>query len=46
LFLSINDAKLNLTNAEIVELFLGIAAGQITRDEVETLFQQSVTGAA
>jgi len=45
LFLSINGAKLNLTNAEIVGLFLGIAAGRISRDEVEDLFQQRVTTA-
>ncbi|MGH9834451.1 MAG: type II toxin-antitoxin system death-on-curing family toxin [Blastocatellia bacterium] len=43
LFLSINDARLELTNAEIVELFLGIAASRITRDEVEHIFVQRVT---
>jgi hypothetical protein len=30
------------TNKEIVELFLGIAAGEISRDEVEQLFGQWV----
>lgn len=45
LFLSINGAKLNLTNAEIVDLFLGMAAGRISRDEVDDLFQQRVTTA-
>jgi death on curing protein len=34
LFLSINDANLELTNNELVDLFLGIAASQITRDGV------------
>jgi death-on-curing protein len=43
LFLSINDARLELTNDEIVDLFLGIAASQITRDEVEHIFAQRVT---
>jgi death-on-curing protein len=43
LFLSINDARLELTNAEIVALFLGIAASRITRDEVEHIFAQRVT---
>jgi death-on-curing protein len=43
LFLSINDASLELTNDEIVDLFLGIAASQITRDEVERIFAQRVT---
>jgi death-on-curing protein len=43
LFLSINDARLELTNDEIVDLFLGIAASRITRDEVERIFAQRVT---
>jgi len=43
LFLSINDARLELTNDEIVDLFLGIAASKITRDEVERIFAQRVT---
>jgi death on curing protein len=38
LFLYINDARLELTNDELVDLFLGIAASQITRDEVERIF--------
>ena len=42
LFLSINDAKLELTNDELVDLFLGIAASQKTRDEVERIFAQRV----
>lgn len=40
LFLALNDARLTATNKEIVELFLGIGAGQLTRDEVEQLFAQ------
>jgi death-on-curing protein len=43
LFLSINDARLELTNDEIVDLFLGIASSQITRDEVKRIFTQRVT---
>jgi prophage maintenance system killer protein len=43
LFLAINDARLELTNDEIVDLFLGIAASEITRDEVERIFAQRVT---
>jgi death on curing protein len=42
LFLSINDANLELTNNELVDLFLGIAASQKTRDEVERIFAQRV----
>lgn len=42
LFLSINDAKLELTNAEVIGLFLNIAASRITRDEVERIFEQNV----
>jgi hypothetical protein len=30
------------TNKEIVDLFLGIAAGDLSRDEVEQLFEQWV----
>src|SRR5262245_55105352 len=43
LFLSINDARLELTNDEIVDLFLGVAASRITRDEVERVFARRVT---
>ena len=42
LFLSINGARLELTNDEIVDLFLGVAASQITRDEIERIFVQRV----
>lgn len=37
-FLGINGARLRATNREIVELFLGIAAGAVTRDETEAWF--------
>ncbi len=43
LFLQINGARLQIVNPEIIELFLGIAAGSVTRDEVETLFAQRVS---
>jgi death-on-curing protein len=43
LFLFINNARLELTNDEMVDLFLGIAAGRIARDEVEHIFMQWVT---
>lgn len=38
LFLKLNGAKLNATNDEIVELFLNIAAGKLTREDVENKF--------
>ena len=37
-FLRFNGIKLAATNDEVVELFLGIADGQTTRDEVERIF--------
>lgn len=37
-FLRFNGIKLPVTNEEVVELFLGIAAGQITREDVEQTF--------
>lgn len=40
LFVGLNDANLPITNAEIIELFLGIAAGHITREEVEQVFTE------
>jgi death-on-curing protein len=42
LFIRLNGFRLQLTNAEVVELFLRIAAGQTTRDELEQLFEQWV----
>jgi death on curing protein len=38
LFLAANDLKITSTDDEMEELILGIAAGQITRDEVEIFF--------
>jgi len=40
LFLEFNDAQLDMTNAEIIELFLKIAASEMHLDEVELLFEQ------
>ena len=42
LFLEINQASLSATDDEMEELILGIAAGQITREEVEQRFAQWV----
>jgi death on curing protein len=41
-FIETNGAKLNLSNEEIVTLFLDIAAGRIDRDQVEQIFKQKV----
>ena len=38
LFLKLNGAKLNATNDEIVEIFLAIAAGEMSREAVEDEF--------
>lgn len=35
-----NGAKLNATNDEIIKLFLDIAAGKLSRDEVEEKFAE------
>jgi death-on-curing protein len=40
IFLEINGARLSMTNEQIIKLFLDIAAGVLSRDEVEQLFQQ------
>ena len=37
LFLGLNDARLTATNHEIIKLFLAIAAGAYTREDVEGL---------
>ena len=42
IFLEINGAQLNATNEQIVALFLGIASGRLSRDEVVELFNQWV----
>lgn len=40
IFLEINGAHLNATNEQVVELFMGVAAGRLSRSEVEHFFQQ------
>ncbi|HEX8888504.1 MAG TPA: type II toxin-antitoxin system death-on-curing family toxin [Pyrinomonadaceae bacterium] len=42
IFLEINGARLDMTNEQIVRTFLDIAAGVLSRDEVEQLFHQCV----
>jgi death-on-curing protein len=41
-FLRLNGARFNATNDEIVELFLSIAAGTVSREEVEQSFARWV----
>ena len=38
IFLLINNARLQMTNTEIVAFFLEIAAGSLTREQVEQFF--------
>ena len=38
IFLKINGVSLNALNNEIYELFMSIAAGEKSRDEVEKIF--------
>ncbi len=45
LFIRLNGFCLKMTNAEIIELFLKIADGQMTRDEIELLFEQQIVKA-
>ncbi len=42
IFLEINGARLNATNEQIVSLFMDIAAGNSSRDEVEQFFRQQL----
>jgi death-on-curing protein len=42
IFLELNSARLNATNEQIISLFLDIAAGKLSRDEVEQFFLQWV----
>jgi death on curing protein len=42
-FLETNGAQLNLSNEEVVTLFLDIAAGRMSRDRVEDFFKACVT---
>lgn len=41
-FLEINGAHLDAANDQVVELFLSIAAGELSRDEVERIFSEWV----
>lgn len=41
-FVELNGGQLEATNDEIVTLFLKIAAGELSRDEVEDFFNQRV----
>ena len=41
-FLEVNGAKLNATDDEVFALFLGIAAGESSRDAVEDFFRVRV----
>jgi len=40
IFIEINEVKLNATNDQIVDLFMGIAAGDVSRSKVEQIFSQ------
>ncbi|BDA66245.1 death on curing protein [Calothrix sp. PCC 7716] len=42
-FLETNGAQLDMSNEEIVTLFLDIAAGRMSRDDIEILFLQKVS---
>lgn len=41
-FLKVNGAELMATNDQLIELFLKIAAGELSRDEVEEFFKRWV----
>ena len=43
IFLEINGASLQATNDQIVDLFLKIAAGKLSREDVETIFVRWIT---
>ena len=42
IFIRLNTVRLQMTNAELIELFLKIAASEIARGEVEQLFEQRI----
>ncbi|HEX3034347.1 MAG TPA: type II toxin-antitoxin system death-on-curing family toxin [Thermodesulfobacteriota bacterium] len=42
IFIEINGARLDATDDEIVALFLGIAAGNVSRNDVENFFTERV----
>lgn len=41
-FLEVNGARLGLTNEQLVGLFLNIAAGRLSREEVDEAFRSNV----
>ena len=43
IFLAINSIRLNATNDQIVDLFLSIASGEKSRNDVEQIFLQWVS---
>jgi len=43
IFLEINDVKLNATNEQIVDLFLSIASGEKSRNDIEQIFFQWIS---
>lgn len=42
-FVELNGEQLKATNDELVDLFLRIAAGELSRDEVEAFFIERIT---
>jgi len=42
IFLELNGAQLKATNQEVVDLFIKIASAELTRDEVEKIFNDRV----
>ncbi|MBA2731627.1 MAG: type II toxin-antitoxin system death-on-curing family toxin [Acidobacteria bacterium] len=40
IFLELNSARLDVSNEQLVTLFLNIAAGKLSRDEVDGFFKQ------
>ena len=42
IFLEINGAHLRASNEQIVNLFLGVAAGKLLREEIEEVFRSFV----
>jgi death-on-curing protein len=42
-FLGLNDAELTATDEQVIEVFLKIAASELSRDEVEQFFKERVT---
>lgn len=42
LFLKLNGAKLAMTNDEIIEIFLAVAAGELSREAIEEKFAEKL----